>query len=217
MNGLELGVLAAAPVVTAALLWFFFGPKKAQQAVVKDGVQEIDIVVKGSYSPDVIRVTKGVPLRLVFDRQERGECTSRVVFPDFGVTHALPAFTTTAVEFVPDRTGTFGFACGMNMVHGTLLVEDDGAALEGGGGEHHHVHPDGDTGGAAAPVPRPPQGSPRDTEAEDRHAEIADLTRRVIVGAVFTVPVLVATMAVDLFEATWVPDLLMERWFQLAL
>lgn len=27
------------------------------------------------------------------------------------------------VEFVPDKAGEFGFACGMNMVHGTLVVE----------------------------------------------------------------------------------------------
>jgi P-type Cu+ transporter len=37
--------------------------------------------------------------------------------------HALPAFAKTTVELMPDRSGQFGFACGMNMVHGTLIVE----------------------------------------------------------------------------------------------
>ena len=80
--------------------------------------------MKGGYSPDLITVQRGVPLRLVFDRQEAGDCTSRVVFADFGVTRSLPAFSTTTVEFTPDRVGEFGFACGMNMIHGTLVVED---------------------------------------------------------------------------------------------
>jgi P-type Cu+ transporter len=69
-----------------------------------------------------------VPLRFVFNRQEAGDCTSRVVFPDFGVTRSLAPFARTTLEFTPDRHGEFGFACGMNMVHGTLLVEPNGHA-----------------------------------------------------------------------------------------
>ncbi len=65
------------------LAWFFFGPKRAQAAQVKGNVQEIVVTVKGGYSPDIIRVKKGIPLRLIFNRQEAGECSSRVVFPDF--------------------------------------------------------------------------------------------------------------------------------------
>jgi Cu+-exporting ATPase len=55
----------------------------------------------------------------VFDRQEGGDCTSRVVFPDFEVSQTLPAFQRTNVEFTPDQAGDFGFVCGMSMVHGT--------------------------------------------------------------------------------------------------
>lgn len=70
----------------------------------------MEIAVKGGYSPNLIRVRR-VPLRLVFDRQEGGECTSRVVFPDFSVSKSLPAFSRTTVQFTPDRAGEFGFAC----------------------------------------------------------------------------------------------------------
>jgi Cu+-exporting ATPase len=41
------------------------------------------VTVKGGYSPDVSRARQGVRLELVFGRQESGDCTSRVVFPDF--------------------------------------------------------------------------------------------------------------------------------------
>ena len=56
-----------------------------------------------------------------------------------------------------------------------------------------------------------------DVEAAARRAEIADLSRRVAVGAVLTAPVLFAVMASDVFGARWVPDILLDHWLQLAL
>ena len=114
--------------ITGVMGWFFFGPKKAHSAEVVGDVQEIRVTVKGGYTPDLVRARQGVPLRIVFDRQESGECTSRVVFPDFALNQPLPAYAQTAVELMPDRAGEFGFACGMNMVHGKLLVTPNGHA-----------------------------------------------------------------------------------------
>ncbi|MCX6022498.1 MAG: cupredoxin domain-containing protein, partial [Chloroflexi bacterium] len=110
----------------AALSYYFFGPKQARRAEVTGNVQQVNITVRGGYTPDIIEVRKGVPLRLVFDRQENSECSSRVVFPDFHVSKSLAAFGTTELRFTPDRVGSFGFACGMNMLHGTLIVRDGG-------------------------------------------------------------------------------------------
>lgn len=47
-------------------------------------------------------------------------------------------------------------------------------------------------------------------------AEIADLGRRVTAGAILSAPVVFAVMAVEVFGATWIPEVLMNRWFQLA-
>jgi Cu+-exporting ATPase len=123
----EIAVTVSGLALIAALAWFFFGPKRVSEAEQTGDRQEVEVTVKGGYSPSLIRARAGTPLRLVFDRQEAGDCTSRVVFPDFQVSKSLPAFAKTAVEFVPDRSGEFEFVCGMNMVHGTLLVEGDGA------------------------------------------------------------------------------------------
>ncbi len=120
----EIAVTVGGVGAIAFLAWFFFGPRQAQAAQVKGNVQEIEVKVKGGYSPDIIRVKKGVPLKLIFDRQEAGDCSSRVVFPDFHASKTLPAFARTTLEFTPDKAGEFGFACGMNMVHGTLVVEE---------------------------------------------------------------------------------------------
>ena len=79
--------------------------------------------MKGGYSPDRIVVRKGVPVRLDFHREETSSCTDQVILGDFGISRALPAFRTTSIEFTPQKTGEFTFSCGMNMVHGRLIVE----------------------------------------------------------------------------------------------
>ena len=50
MSGLEIGVTAGGIAAIALLAWFFFGPKKAREAEVRGGVQEIKITVKGGSS-----------------------------------------------------------------------------------------------------------------------------------------------------------------------
>ena len=130
MSFVDIGVIAGGISTILLLAWYFFGPKKAKEAEVKGNVQEIRITVKGGYSPDVIRVKEGVPLRLVFDRQEASDCSDRVVFPDFQASKSLAPFATTTLEFTPNKSGSFGFACGMNMLHGTLIVEQDGVGSE---------------------------------------------------------------------------------------
>jgi Cu+-exporting ATPase len=169
---IDILVAASGAGAIGLLAWFFFGPRKSQLAALQGGSQQVHITVKGGYSPNLIRARRGIPLRLVFDRQESGECTSRVVFPDFALNRALPAYTETTVELLPDREGEFGFACGMNMVHGTLVIEADGG---GGNGVA--------TGVAIEPVrlePVPTDGGGM-VEADDiaeRKAEIDDLLRR---------------------------------------
>jgi len=202
-----LGTLFAALVLTALIGWYFFGPRTYHRAEVDGDLQVVTISVKGGYSPDVIEVVQGVPVRMMFDRQETGECSSRVVFPDFKVNQALPAYATTAVEFTPLDVGEYDFACGMNMIHGKVRVVPG-------------TPPAGDSGPEAIHRTMAPTGTtedPGDAEAAERAAEIADLRRRVIVGAALTLPVLVAVMAHELFGATWVPDLLLEPWLQLLL
>ncbi|WP_406263802.1 hypothetical protein OHT93_02445 [Streptomyces sp. NBC_00191] len=85
MGGLEVVVVLASAVLIAALGWFFFGPRRAGGARLEGGVQRLEVTVRGGYSRDLIKVRQGSPVELVFDRQETGECTSRVVFPDLKV------------------------------------------------------------------------------------------------------------------------------------
>jgi len=106
--------------------WYFFfsrRKKKAALAAPAEGnVQEVKIVVKGGYSPDVIVVKKGMPVRLNFYREETADCSDTVVFGDFNIRQPLPAFRTTAVEFTPQEAGEYNFTCGMGMLKGKLIV-----------------------------------------------------------------------------------------------
>jgi Cu+-exporting ATPase len=177
------------------------------------GVQRVGIVVQGAYAPNIIRARQGVPLQITFDRREGGECTSQVVFSDLRKSFDLPAFAKTTVTLQPTDAGEFGFACGMNMVHGKLIVEPDG---------------DGQVVSAAADVMEPVEPAHDDvheethedlgdTEAAGRRAEVRDLVWRVAFAALLTLPVLAATMAHEFFDATWVPHILLEPWLQLVL
>ena len=208
-------IIGGGLLLTGLLVWFFFGPKRAGRVEVEDGVQVVHITVNGGYSPELIEgVRPGMPVRILFDRQESGECTSRVVMPDFKVNAALPAYRTTAVEFVPAEAGEYRFACGMNMVSGVIRVS--GTAPE------EHPAPAramdmGDVAGGNDPAVATGTALDPDAEAAERSAEIRDMYRRLIVGAVLTAPVLFAVMGGELFHLSWVPEFLMNPWLQLAL
>src|SRR5712692_8324177 len=188
MNPADIAVVLVGLALSGILGWFFFRPKKAHSATQLGNVQEVTVTVKGGYSPDLVRVRQGVPLRIVFDRQESGECTSRVVFPDFALNRSLSAHGQTTVELLPDRAGDFGFACGMNMIHGKLIVEPS----TNGHGSSSTVARANDS-----PLSEPEGANEQDELAEDhemaeRKAEITDLTLRIAVGALLTAPVLTA-------------------------
>ena len=92
MSNLQTFVILSGIVMTILIAWYFWFAHKAQTrvAVSKFGAQEVAITVKGGYSPDVIVVRKGRPVRLTFTRQESSACSEKVLFPDFNQNALLP-------------------------------------------------------------------------------------------------------------------------------
>lgn len=124
MDTTEIVVIIGGVALVGVVLWYFFGEREQVAATQKaSGVQQIKVTVKGGYSPDVIVVKEGSPVRLDFYRDETASCSEQVIFGDFRIARDLPAFKTTAVEFTPDKSGEFTFTCGMNMMRGKLIVE----------------------------------------------------------------------------------------------
>lgn len=115
-----LGVL-----LIAFIVWFFWlkRTKGARAAATSGGYQEAMILVKGGYTPDVIVVEHGKPVRLNFRREETAACSEMVLFPDFSKSAHLPTGETVPVEFLPDKPGEYEFACQMGMLRGKLIVE----------------------------------------------------------------------------------------------
>jgi plastocyanin domain-containing protein len=123
MDMAQVLVTAGGTLVIGFILWFFFGHKATTTA--RDdaaGVQEVEVVVRGGYTPDRIEVRQGRPVRLTFLRQESNPCTEQVILGDFGISRTLPEGERVPVEFTPDKVGEFTFHCGMNMVRGKLVV-----------------------------------------------------------------------------------------------
>ena len=125
MSNPQIFVILSGIVLTILIAWYFWFAPKAQTrvAVAESGAQEVAITVKGGYTPDVIVVQKGRPVRLTFTRQESSACSEKVLFPDFNRSAHLPKGETIAVELMPDRAGEFGFQCQMGMLRGKLVVE----------------------------------------------------------------------------------------------
>src|SRR5262249_5530822 len=109
---------------------------------------------------------------------------ARVVFSEFQVSAPLPAYQQTTVRLNPAEAGEFGFACGMNMIHGTLIVEAATNGAGNGGSREGEDHAAASPGSAAAPAvgcascapPAAPSGETaldaRDGEVAERQAEI---------------------------------------------
>jgi len=87
-------------------------------------VQEVRVLVgEQGYEPARVPARAGAPLRIVFVRTTDKTCGTEVVFPSLDIRRALPLNEPVAIEFVPDTTGDLAFQCGMNMLHGTVVVE----------------------------------------------------------------------------------------------
>ncbi len=118
-------VTLAGLAAIAFIVWFFWLVKRpgVKAAVTSSGYQEAMVLVKGGYTPDVILVERGKPVRLNFVRAESASCSEMVLFPDFKKSAHLPEGETVPIELMPDRAGEFEFQCQMGMLRGKLIVE----------------------------------------------------------------------------------------------
>lgn len=94
------------------------------------GRQVVDIVVDRGYHPGTIVAMAGVPLRLVFRRQDADGCSERVIFSSPHVERRLAATGATTVELPAQPPGEVRFTCGMGRYRGRIeLVADHKPSL----------------------------------------------------------------------------------------
>ena len=125
MTSTDILVILGGLASIVSIAWFFWGPRQGgfRVGLSSSGYQEAMILVKGGYTPDVIVVQHGKPVRLSFRREETAACSEMVVLNDFGKSAHLPTGETVSVEFLPDQPGEYEFTCQMGMFRGKLVVE----------------------------------------------------------------------------------------------
>lgn len=107
------------------IVWFFWLVKAlgVKASLTSAEYQEQMVLVKGGYTPDVIVVERGKPVRLNFVRQESASCSEMVLLPAFNKSAKLPEGQTVPIEFLPTEPGEYEFACQMGMFRGRVIVE----------------------------------------------------------------------------------------------
>ncbi|HKH21929.1 MAG TPA: cupredoxin domain-containing protein [Gammaproteobacteria bacterium] len=124
MNATQIIVNVSGLAIIAWIVWYFWlwrGESFAAQT--KNGIQTVDVVVKGGYQPAAIMVKAGQRVRLNFTRREASTCSEEVVIPDFGKRAFLPENLSVPIEVMPEKPGEYAFTCGMNMYRGKLIAE----------------------------------------------------------------------------------------------
>ncbi len=107
-------------LVGMGFTYWFFLMKKEEVVSVTDAV---DITVEGGYSPNTIAIPVNKTTRISFTRKDPSSCLEEVVLGDFRIRKYLPLNKKITVEVIPKKKGEFGFACGMNMFHGKIIVK----------------------------------------------------------------------------------------------
>ena len=87
-----------------------------------NNIQKITLGIKNyNYYPNTIKVKEGIPVRISLDKSVTG-CLRSFTIRDFGVAKVLRT-PEDYVEFIPNKKGTFTFACSMGMGRGKIIVE----------------------------------------------------------------------------------------------
>lgn len=118
MNEIIVTISGVAGII---FVYWFFLMKKGKEVAVSG---QVDIVVEGGYSPEVISIPKGKTTKISFMRKDPSSCLEEVVLPDFKVRKYLPLNQKVTIEIKPDKTGEYNFSCGMNMFHGKIIVTE---------------------------------------------------------------------------------------------
>lgn len=103
------------------IYWFFFGKKNQTIA----SGSEINILVDGGYSPQIIKLKNNQKTKLFLTRKDPNTCLEEFIIPDFKIKKYLPLNKSVEIEVNPKNVGEYPFHCGMNMFHGKVIVENE--------------------------------------------------------------------------------------------
>lgn len=87
-------------------------------------VQVVALEVTGEgFVPARAAVKAGQPVKLVVIRKTDRTCATEIVLKEYGILRPLPLNQAVEITFTPAKAGPIRYACGMDMVAGTLAAE----------------------------------------------------------------------------------------------
>jgi plastocyanin domain-containing protein len=99
------------------------GASVAGTAVVKNGVQVVDIAIQGGYYvPNKITVKAGMPVQVVFTGKAKG-CIAKPMFKSLGKKGDVTATGTAALDLGTLQPGSYAFTCAMGMGDGQIVAQ----------------------------------------------------------------------------------------------
>ena len=97
------------------------------------GLQIVHITVRDGYRPRTIVARAGVPLRLVFHRDEDAACSERVIFSSPRLDRHLAPHGATIVELPAQGPGEVRFTCAMGVYRGLIRLTEERTIRHPGG------------------------------------------------------------------------------------
>ena len=98
-------------------------PASSSDGRSNEAAQTAKVVVnEQGYEPAKLTLRAGALARITFVRTTDKTCGTEVVFPSLNIKRTLPLNEPVVIEFTPAKAGDIAFACGMNMLHGTVVV-----------------------------------------------------------------------------------------------
>jgi len=82
------------------------------------------LVSDKGYEPPSLSLKKGVAAQITFLRTSSTTCGTEVLFPALKIDKKLPLNQPVVVSLTPQKSGEILFQCGMNMLHGKVVVTE---------------------------------------------------------------------------------------------
>lgn len=139
MSAVDVLVVAMSLAAGLGVVWLFLGGTPGISVVGAGKAQDVRIVVRRGFHPDVVLVETGHLVRLHFFRDESITSSEKIVFTDLAIERHLPAFETTTVEFTPSRAGDYRFRCGP-CAKGVVAAQVGGEHARANLGRGHTKH-----------------------------------------------------------------------------
>jgi len=104
--------------------WSVVSGDDQMEVLREDGVQVVRMrQLRNSYTPNVFRVKRGIPVHWIIDSTTAYSCSSTIVVPSLGIQRSL-FLGENVIEFTPQEAGIIRFSCSMGMYSGQFIVTD---------------------------------------------------------------------------------------------